>query len=93
MVDFAQVVLGGGSAGGWGACFPDAGPGSNATTLVRHNAVKPTGRLSRAAADVARETFRSTFSPACAEKSTGTSKRKVKLIRKRWSDENPDLTT
>jgi hypothetical protein len=57
-----------------GACFPDAGPGSNATTSVRRNAVKPTGRLSRAAADVARETFRSTFSPTCAEKSTGTSK-------------------
>ena len=57
-----------------GACFHDAGPGSNAKTSVHRNAVKPTGRLRRAAADVARETFRSTCSPTCAEKSTGTNK-------------------
>jgi len=57
-----------------GACFHDAGPGSNAKTSVRRNAVKPTGRLRRASADVARETFRSTCSPTCAEKSTGTNK-------------------
>jgi hypothetical protein len=57
-----------------GAWFSDAGPGSNAKTSVRRNAVKPTGRLRRASADVARETFRSTRSPTCAEKSIGTNK-------------------
>jgi len=30
-----------------GACFHDAGPGSNARTSVRLNAVEPTGRLSQ----------------------------------------------
>jgi len=59
MADFAQVVLGG-AALGVGACFHDAGPGSDAKTSVRRHAVKPTGRLRRASADVARETFRST---------------------------------
>jgi hypothetical protein len=57
-----------------GACFHDAGPGSNAKTSVRRNAVQPTGRLRRAAADVATETFRSTCSPTFTEKSTDTNK-------------------
>jgi len=63
-----------GAALGVGAYFHDAGPGSNAKTSVHRTAVKPTGRLRRAAADVARETFRTTCSPTCAEKSTGTNK-------------------
>ena len=63
-----------GAALGVGACFHVAGPGSNAKTSVHRTAVKPTGRLRRAAADVARETFRTTCSPTCAEKSTGTNK-------------------
>jgi len=63
-----------GAALGVGACFHDAGPGSNAKTSVHRTAVKPTGRLRRASADVARETFRTTCSPTCAEKSTGTNK-------------------
>ncbi len=52
-----------------GGFFHDAGPGSNAKTSVRRNAVKPTGRLRRASANVATETFRSTCSPTCVEKS------------------------
>jgi hypothetical protein len=51
LADFAQVVLGG-AALGVGACFHDAGPGSGAKTSAHRNAVKATGRLRRAAADV-----------------------------------------
>ena len=69
-----------------GACFHDAGPGSNAKTSVHRTAVKPTGRLRRASADVARETFRSTCSPTCAEKSTGTNKSSPQEPDTDWSN-------